>query len=58
MPKLNASYVYGKGNKRMKSSYRISLQKVACEENGFDENTDVDIVYEKNKITILKKPAY
>lgn len=54
MPKLNASYVYGKSNKRIKSSYRIALQKVACEENGFDENTDIEVHYEKGKITILK----
>ena len=43
---------------KIKSAYRVTLQKIACEENGFDENTAVEIKYEKNKITITKNATY
>lgn len=58
MSKLYPNYVYGKSNQKIKSAYRVTLQKIACEENGFDENTTIEIKYEKNKITITKNATY
>ena len=57
MSKLTTITEYRKNGTKNIKGYRVALQKVACEENGFNENSEVEIEYIKNKIVIKAKES-
>ena len=52
--KLTPSYYYKKDGGREINGYKCPLTKSLTEEAGFKGGDDVEITYEKNKITIKK----
>ena len=54
--KLTAQTEFRKDGSKNIKSYKISLAKVATEEvAGFDKETELEITYEKDKITLTRK---
>ena len=53
--KITPSYYYTKGGQRAINGYKLPLTKSATEEAGFKRGDEVNIKYEKGKITITAK---
>lgn len=55
MAKLQEIKEYKKDKTSFVKGYRISLKKTGIEETGFEKDDELDVRYEKGKITITKK---
>lgn len=53
--KLSPIYEYRKDGSKNSKGYRVSLQKSECEKYGFDESTEFEAEYYKDKIILNKK---
>ena len=54
MPKLQGVVQYNKNKANSIKGYRIALNTKGIKKTGFKQNEDLDVKYEKGKITITK----
>lgn len=55
MAKLQEIKEYKKDNTSFVKGYRISLKKTGIEQTGFKKDDELDVKYQKGKITITKQ---
>lgn len=55
MPKLTTRKQYLASGNRIITAYQVLLKKSEIGKTNFEENDELDIQYDKNKITITKK---